>query len=991
MTSAKDVLNVQEAVRLLDVHIETIRCLARDSFVEKLMVLFVAEEGYWMRFFKSMVMILSLFILPVIAYSDNENSKEINAAVLSNWPPHYLTDKDTGKPQGFAIDIMNRVAELSDVKVRYVVYNNWPDAVAGFKKHQAVLLPNMGITAERQKLYDFTSPYETFRISVFIRESTSEITQLSHLLERKVGAVETNQGLALLIEHGASNIQKYKSPEELFMALISGAVDAAVYPERVFRGYAIHSGLEDKIKIIGEPLQEIKRGIAIRKGEVDLFEKLDGAVKLLVKSNDYRYIYEKWHGKPKPFWDVKKVLIVLSTIICLVITTMLFWRYVSVEKLNKELAKTIIELKKTQEYLHDAVLRKNEAVKASNVGIWDWDLVTNKVEFSIEWKKQIGYEDHEIGDDFKEWEDRVHPDDLGSTLEIVQRSIAEGRQDHHVEFRFRHKDGSYRWILTQGSVFQDDSGNPVKMVGSHVDITERKKVEEALRESQERLKRAFENIPDVVVIYDTNLTIRYINKAVTQITGRQESEFIGKREEEIWPAEIYNSYMPTLLKAFKTGITQSIETVLEIPSGASSYLKITCVPVLDQKGKVKEILGITQDLTERKKSEADRLKLEATLRQSQKMESIGTLAGGIAHDFNNILSSIIGFTELALDEVEEDTSVADSLQEVYAAGQRAKELVSQILAFARQSDEALKPIQVGLIIEEVLKFIRSSIPTTIEIKKNIDSVSLIMGNETQIYQVLMNLCTNAAHAMEDRNGVLMVGLRDVTVDKAAKWKKIDLTCGEYLELMVSDTGVGIAPEIVDSVFDPYFTTKGPGEGTGLGLAMVHGVVESYGGKISVASTAGKGTIFTLYLPVTGKHGEHRLYKTTEFPTGSERILFVDDEFSIAKIGSRIVESLGYSVTIRTNSVEALALFGTKPYDYDLVITDMTMPNMTGDKLAGEMMKIRPDIPVILCTGYSKNLSDESAREIGIKAVAYKPIVKADLAKLVRKVLDEAQG
>ena len=249
---------------------------------------------------------------------------------------------------------------------------------------------------------------------------------------------------------------------------------------------------------------------------------------------------------------------------------------------------------------------------------------------------------------------------------------------------------------------------------------------------------------------------------------------------------------------------------------------------------------------------------------------------------------------------------------------------------------------------------------------------------------------NAAHAMEEKGGILGFSLKDVVMDKGVTREKLNLNPGNYIEIKVSDTGVGIAPEIIDAIFDPYFTTKGPGEGTGMGLAMVHGIIKSYGGKISVDSKPGQGTLFRVYLPVTRKRQEHRPYQSETLPTGTERILFVDDEAPIAKMGGQTLEGLGYTVSIRTSSIEALELFRSKPNDFDLVITDMTMPNMTGDNLTVELMKIRPDIPVILFTGFSKKISDDAIATIGIRAFAYKPIVKADLAKTVRKVLDEAK-
>ncbi|MCF8090574.1 MAG: response regulator, partial [Desulfotignum sp.] len=425
-------------------------------------------------------------------------------------------------------------------------------------------------------------------------------------------------------------------------------------------------------------------------------------------------------------------------------------------------------------------------------------------------------------------------------------------------------------------------------------------------------------------------------------------------------------------------------TITPAAEGSRNY-RIVSSPIFDKNGKVTAAIEMVDDITER-------IVMENQLRHSQQLESIGTLAGGIAHDFNNILTSVIGYTELALDKVDKGAELEADLQEIHTAGKRARELVKQILTFARQTEEEVTPIQVDIIVKEVLKFIRSSLPTTIEIKQNIESDALIMGNTGQIHQIMMNLCTNAAHAMKDGIGVLEISLEDVQTDPGLPPPAVDgLQMGDYLKLYVSDTGTGILPSIIGQIFVPYFTTKKVGEGTGLGLSLVHGIVENHGGKITVDSELGKGTTFTIYLPITKRQNACRSYEQSELPVGTERILFVDDELPIAKLGGRILKGLGYQVTVRTGSVEALELFKIKPGDFDLVITDMAMPNMSGDMLAAQLLKIRSDIPVILCTGYSKKISEHLITAIGIKAIENKPVVKSALAKTVRKVLDEAKG
>ncbi|MDA3897764.1 MAG: ATP-binding protein [Desulfobacteraceae bacterium] len=324
------------------------------------------------------------------------------------------------------------------------------------------------------------------------------------------------------------------------------------------------------------------------------------------------------------------------------------------------------------------------------------------------------------------------------------------------------------------------------------------------------------------------------------------------------------------------------------------------------------------------------------------MEAIGTLAGGIAHDFNNILSAILGFTELSLDETETDSSIHANLQEVLRAGLRAKDLVNQILTFARQSEIKVKPIQVSKVAKEVLKLIRASIPASIKIVEHIKTDTMIMADPTQIHQIMMNLCTNAAYAMKTNGGTLMIMIEEVMLDGKFAAVTKGVMPGIHIRITVTDTGEGISPDVMDMIFEPYYTTKPFGEGTGLGLSLIHGIVREHGGAITVNSEKTKGSSFKIYLPVIRGKTEKEIIKKKIIPVGSERILFVDDELQLVKLGGRMLESLGYRVSGRTSSIEALQVFKAMPDKYDLVITDMSMPNMTGDQLAKRVMEIKPD-------------------------------------------------
>ena len=383
-------------------------------------------------------------------------------------------------------------------------------------------------------------------------------------------------------------------------------------------------------------------------------------------------------------------------------------------------------------------------------------------------------------------------------------------------------------------------------------------------------------------------------------------------------------------------------------------------------------------------------KYERQLQQVLKIQAIGTLAGGIAHDFNNILFPIVGYTELTMDEVSEDSVAHKNLEEILKAAHRAKNLVQQILTFSRQSDQERKPIKIQNIITETLRLLRASIPASIEIIHKIqDDCGHIMGDPTQIHQVIMNLCTNAYQAMQDKGGKLEVILTEIDVGYEEMIDKVGMQPGKHLRLLVKDEGCGMEASVLDRIFEPYYTTKEQGKGTGLGLSVIHGIVKNHGGDITVKSTPGKGTIFQVYLPLIEDVDPDVEFESTDGAIkGEERILLVDDEEQIVAMEQQMLENLGYRVTARTDSAEALKVFAEHPQNFDLVITDMTMPHMTGDQLAQKMLDIEPNIPVILCTGFNQGITEEKALAMGIQKFVMKPVVKKELATTIRTVLDQ---
>jgi len=399
------------------------------------------------------------------------------------------------------------------------------------------------------------------------------------------------------------------------------------------------------------------------------------------------------------------------------------------------------------------------------------------------------------------------------------------------------------------------------------------------------------------------------------------------------------------------------------------------------------------DITNHKKAEKEKMDLELQIGQKQKMEAIGTLAGGIAHDFNNILAAVQGYVELSLDDLPADSPVRDNLEQILSCSDRAKKLVKQILTFSRkdEQEQEKEPIQISSIIKEVLGMLRSSLPATIKICRNIRTESsMVFADPTQIHQILVNLCTNASHAMRETGGTLEVGLTDVDLESERRIGDELLPPGGYIKLSVKDTGRGMAKEVLERIFEPFFTTKGVNEGTGLGLPVVHGIVKSHNGAITVTSTPGEGTTFDIFLPRIESGQAPETQSSEPRKRNQEVVLLVDDEEMMVDVTGQILERLGYAVVAKTNSIDALETFQEKPDEFDLVITDQVMPNMTGTQLAEKLIAIRPEVSVILCSGFPEKISPEELKNIGIKEFIAKPIGKQEIAAIIRKVLDEAK-
>ena len=520
-----------------------------------------------------------------------------------------------------------------------------------------------------------------------------------------------------------------------------------------------------------------------------------------------------------------------------------------------------------------------------------------------------------------------------------------------------------------------------KMVAERTNDLER--ATEGLSKSERQFRSILDNIQTGIVIVETDTRkMVYVNPAAAGMAGASAEDMVGQRcNSSLFPTK--EGECPVLDLGLEV---KSSERKLNTGDGRQIAILKTISRMTYQGRDC--LLESFFDISAQKMAEEEKKALEKQLIQAQKMEALGTLAGGIAHDFNNILSAIIGYTELCfLDLDDPEHPVHRMLKSMLHAGNRAKELVSQILTFSRMQEHVLTPVNIAPIVKEALKLLKASLPANIELKQCITSQQQVMADPTQIHQVIMNLCTNAYHAMEEDGGLLTVSLASFQYDETSL-PHGDLSPGTYLRLTVEDNGSGIHPAVLDNIFDPYFSTKDKNKGTGLGLAVVHGIVKGHGGVIAVKSQVGKGTAVTVSLPITDRNEAVKDEQTRVYSRGTEKILLVDDESDIVEIGSQMLGKLGYDVTGVVGSMEALNTFRQSPQGFDLVITDLNMPGMNGDRLAEELTRIRPGLPIIVCSGYSEPFDQQRAGNLGVRKLIMKPVPMNILAESVREVLDE---
>ncbi len=648
------------------------------------------------------------------------------------------------------------------------------------------------------------------------------------------------------------------------------------------------------------------------------------------------------------------------------------------------LATDITERKRSEEALRASEERLRLAAEAAQMGTWDRDLRTGRLYWSAHQQRLMGYEPGTFPGTPEAYLALLHPDTLALHAE-QQRRARTGDGLFHAELKFRLRDGSERWGLVCGQTKFDAAGKPVRILGIQIDITERKRAEEQLH----TLSRAVEQSPVSIVITDPTGAIEYVNPRFCELTGYTADEVRGKNPRVLKSGEMPPERYRDLWQTLTEGREWRGEFHNRKKNGELYWEFASISPILDEAGRTTHFLAVKEDITARKQAEAERQRLEAELREAHKMEAIGTLAGGIAHDFNNILGAILGNAQLAATEVESDHPAGKSLDEIVKASRRAKDLVNQILAFSRRQPLHRQVMSLQPVVEEGLQLLRAALPAKVELVASLTPGSpSVWADSSQIHQVVLNLGTNAWHALENGSGRIEIGLRGVTAGPDAEGELAELPPGDYACLSVTDTGRGMNVKTLSRIFDPFYTTKAPGQGTGLGLAVVDGIVRNHEGRIRVSSAPRQGTSVRIYLPavawVVDTPGQRLSGRAAPQGRG-RRVLYMDDEEPLMEVTSRLLVRLGYDVAGFNRVDEALSAFRANPTQFDLAIADFNMPGQNGLQVAAELLACRPELPVVLCSGYVTQDLEAEGRRLGVRSWLSKPTPIEELSQTLEQL------
>lgn len=909
-------------------------------------------------------------------------AEHIRIGVYTNTPP-YAFIEDSGTPKGIFIDYIRELERRINLPFHIVETPSFAAAWDLAAQGQLDMLVAATPSEKHKKEFNLSEPYHIAPVVLITREKYPTVRHLKEFVGKTI-VVNKNQITEQWIQTDYPGImlmpvEDYKTGLRM---VSENKADAYAGGMPVLTWY-IRQNRITNLKIAATTEYEYRLSFALKKDTKTKLKIEDVNMALReISPEEKEKIFEKWVSLPSQAaidWkfvrNIIGTVVFLSTIICLIIY---LWNLRLQNEINKK--ERIEKALKESERQMAALIGNLPGIVYRCRKDRHWTMLY----ISDGCKKITGYDSDELIMNKKiAYSDLIHEEDQDRISEQVNLALQK-KEPFTIEYRIKDRHGNEKWLWEKGSGYFNETSRSILLEGVIIDISNRKKMEIDLLESEKNLLEAqqitrmgswvWDMATDKVSCSPEMLKIMTLDENTRVVKSRVIFDRIHKEDIE--------RVRRKLNDAIKNGGLYETEFRIVLPKGRIKIIHGLGNPVYDMNGTPVMVKGTGQDVTESRE-------LEKRLNQAQKMEAIGTLAGGIAHDFNNILSSMLGFAQVALHSSPKESDIVDDLKEIVSAGHRARDLVRQILTFARRTGDDISPIQVAPIAKEVLKFIRSTIPSNVELKTDINTTSAILGNPSQVHQVFLNLLTNAAQAMDENGGCIDVKIDEISPKATGDFELSGPAVQKQIRIIISDTGQGIAEDLLETIFEPYFTTKQKSDGTGLGLATVRSIIESYHGTIRVESRLKKGTCFTVHLPVC-ESCETKPASTVSpsVPVkGKEHLLLIDDETAIIKLNKKILEKLGYRITAQTSSEQALSLFKQDADQFDLVVTDMTMPKVSGYQVAEQMIKIRPDIPIILCTGYSNTLSNVDVSKTGIRAVLEKPVSMNQLSETIRSVLD----
>jgi len=934
----------------------------------------IGSYVYW----KGLALVF-LLLFGVSLHAD-EHAKLV-VAVPKDVPPQYAIDAN-GKPIGFAIDVFDHVAERMGVKVEYKVKPDWTTTFRALKEGKVDLIPNLGISEKRRKDYDYTRSVEAVPIHIFVRESESQIKTSDDLVNKKIGTVKGNISVELIKNFQDAETVVYDSVERMLLGLLSTDVDAIIYPLPWTLYTARRAGLDDHIKKIGSSIFEVKRAMAVSKGNKNLLDSLNRELEQFINTDRYQYLYTKWYGKDAPFWNVKKVLLFGGSAVLLIFIFMFILHYRIILRSNKAYKESVALQQSTDISLHE----ERALLRALIDSVPDLIFFKDKNSVYLGCNKAFG-----------DYFGRVEDDWIGrSDLDFFPKEEAEffrnkdremltsGKQRQNEEW-LPAADGRKLLFETLKTPYYGPDGKILGLIGISRDITVRSHAELALKKSEERYSQLVNNSPAGVWQVDENEMITFVNQSCANILELDKQEdAIGVSMMDFLPEWSQEKVRQEKDKQTANSSSQCEIDIIGKKGGLKRVLLAGSYEMsadLEHRSWVSTIIDITREVEQQKK-----------LRRSQKMDALGKLTGGVSHDFNNMLNVIIGYAEILSRNLDNDSANAHFAREIESAGQRGAALTRKLLSFSGQTSSEDSLVNINSLLEDDINMLSKTMTARIEVELVLDSALWsVKVDKGDLEDVILNLSINAMHAMPSSGKVKYVTANEKL--NALEADEVGLSApGEYVRLSVVDTGIGMPQDIINKIFDPFFTTKGE-QGTGLGLSQVYGFMERCNGAIVVNSVVGDGAEFSMYFPRELSDADTTLLTNQNDDNdklaskGDEKVLLVDDEPALLQLGVQMLKSQGYKVYCAESADNALWILSQN--EVDLMVSDVIMPGTSGFDLAKQVETLYPNIKIQLVSGYVGEQAGGDKNSPYMKALLSKPYTSEALLTRVRSLLDEA--